>query len=66
MADKIQDSSRERVALDLATKIASDENLEVNKRNREYWLTLYAHCHRVVFHGDRDIKSLLEGWQLSK
>jgi hypothetical protein len=64
MADKmsiggpvtIAPDSRERVALDLAALVGSQEQRV--KKDRKYWLTLYAQCLDVA-HG-RDLKAVLD------
>lgn len=62
----IQPDSRERVAFDLMKIIAQDEGLPMEKRTREYWLTLYNHCGRVLHMSDRHPEQILQGWQLPK
>lgn len=51
MADvvKLTDSSRERVALDLAIRIYADEKAHiVQTYDRTYWLKLYYQCFRAA------------------
>lgn len=60
---RIQSDSKERVAFDLAKLIADSEYTQGQKRSREYWLTLYAHCHRAVIYGVSNVKDILEEWQ---
>ena len=43
----VESGSKERVAFDLAVRIASDEKpgaVEREERTREYWLDLYSAC----------------------
>ena len=52
----VESGSKERVALDLAIRIASDEKPGTGdraERTREYWLTLYKQClHKVLDYSD--------------
>lgn len=45
---------KERVALDLALKIASIEDTPTPQTARAYWLTLYRACWRVAYGTDPD------------
>ncbi len=45
---EIEDSSREAVAFRLMQRIASFEATEENRKNREYWLTLYRQCWKAA------------------
>lgn len=48
----LQENAPHRVAFDLAMRIAKDDGSGA-KRDREYWLKLYAQCRQVVVSGQR-------------
>lgn len=52
----VEPYSKERVAFDLAVRIATDENKETSARTRDYWLTLYKQSYEIV-HG-RDLEKI--------
>ncbi len=56
MADKIEvtspvaveSDSKERVAFDLACKIAEHTDIEFRQKDKKYWLTLYRQCWKAT------------------
>lgn len=52
MSDEVHISDcKERVALDLAMKIALDSGAQKTERTREWWLKLFSQCHKAVVWG---------------
>ncbi len=45
---EIEQTSHEAVAFNLMEKISSWEETTDEKRNREYWLTLYRQCYKAT------------------
>jgi len=40
--------SKQRVALDLTSRIDSYSDLDRKQKDRKYWLTLYCQCYKAV------------------
>ena len=59
---EIKDNSIERVAFDLMEKIAQAEHAKQDNfrepNSREYYLTLYRQCHKIVS-GRVDVKDII-------
>jgi hypothetical protein len=47
----LEENSKYRVTLELARQIAAEEAHQGAKRDRRYWLDLYARCRKVVVDG---------------
>lgn len=45
---KIESDSKQRVAYDLAMKIADHSGLPFEQKDKQYWLTLYRQCYKAV------------------
>ena len=44
----IESDCKQRVALDLATKIDQYSQLDRNQKDKKYWFTLYRQCYKAV------------------
>ena len=51
MADqnvRVQNDSAQRVAFDLMEKISSYDGVDVSKKDRKYFMTLYHQCYKAT------------------